>query len=144
MMGLMRAHRRSVRALAAMLAIAAQLSACGTRGSATAPLGSPSSQPDSGISGHVLLGPTCPVQRGGRTCTRPYRASITIRSEATGRLVARAKSSTNGRFSVPLSSGTYVLLPRPGRPYPRSSPQTSTVNPHRYTSVVVTYDSGIR
>jgi hypothetical protein len=144
MMGLMRAHRGSGGAVAAMLAIAAQRSACGTRGSAIDPTGSRPSRPDSGIRGHVLRGPTCPVQRGGKTCVRPFQATITIRSEATGRLVARARSLANGRFGVALPSGTYVLVPRPGRPYPRSSPQTSTVHAHRYTSVVISYDSGIR
>ena len=92
----------------------------------------------------MLFGPTCPVQRIGQTCVRPYQATITIRSEATGRVVARARSSANGRFRIPLAPGSYLLVPQAGRPYPRSSPQTTTVHRHRYTSVVIAYDSGIR
>jgi hypothetical protein len=127
-----------------MLAIAVQLSACGARGSATDPTGSPASRPDSGIRGRVLLAPTCPVQRVGQTCSRPYLATITIRTEATGKLVARVRSSATGRFSIPLATGRYRLVPQTGRPYPRSSPQAITVYSHRYTSVVISYDSGIR
>jgi hypothetical protein len=127
-----------------MLAIAGQLSACGARGAAADPTGSRLSRPDSGIRGRVLLGPTCPVQRIGQTCSRPYQATITIRAEATGKLVARVRSSATGGFSVPLAPGGYRLVPQTGRPYPRSSPQTATVHSHRYTKVVISYDSGIR
>lgn len=144
MIGLVCAHRGTLGAAAATLAIAAQLSACGASGSATDPTGSRSSHPDSGIRGRVLLGPTCPVQRIGQTCVRPYQATITIRNEAPGKLVARARSSTNGRFRLPLAPGTYLLVPQTGRPYARSSPQTVAVHSHRYTSVVISYDSGIR
>lgn len=138
------AHRGTLGAAAAMLAIAVQLSACGASGSAADPTGSPSGHPDSGIRGRALLGPTCPVQRIGQTCLRPYQATITIRNEGTGRLVVRARSSANGRFRIALAPGTYLLVPQTGRPYPRSSPQTTIVHSHRYTSVAISYDSGIR
>jgi hypothetical protein len=143
MIRLMRADRPALGAVAAMLVIAAQLSACGARGSATDPAGSRSSHPDSGIRGRVLLGPTCPVQRIGQTCVRPYQATFTIRSEPTGKLVAQARSSANGRFRLPLAPGTYLLVPQTGRAYPRSSPQTTTAHSHRYTRVVISYDSGM-
>jgi hypothetical protein len=144
MIRLMPVHRGTLRAAAATLAIAVQLSACGASQSATDPTGSRSSHPDSGIRGRVLLGPTCPVQRIGQTCVRPYQATITIRNEGTGKLVARVRSSANGRFRVALAPGTYLLVQHTGRPYPRSSPQTATVRSHRYTRVVISYDSGIR
>lgn len=144
MIRLMPAHRGTLLAAAATLAIAVQLSACGARGSATAPTGSRSSHPDSGIRGRVLLGPTCPVQRIGQTCVRPYKATITIRSEATGKLVARVRSSAKGRFRIALAPGNYRLMPQTARPYPTTPPVAATVHRHRYTSVVISYDSGIR
>jgi hypothetical protein len=144
MIRLMRADRPALVAVAVMLVIAVQLSACGSRGSATDPTGSRSRHLDSGIRGRVLLGPTCPVQRIGQTCVRPYQATITIRSEATGKLIARVRSSATGRFRIPLAPGTYLLAPQTGRPYPRSSPLTATVHGDRYASVVISYDSGIR
>jgi hypothetical protein len=128
MIQLMRAHRETLWAMAAAFAIAAQLSACGASGSGTDPTGSLSSHPDSGIRGRVLLGPTCPVQRIGQPCVRPYQATITIRNQATGKLVARVRSSTNGRFRLPLAPGDYLLVPQTGRPYPREG---LTTNHHR-------------
>ena len=98
---------------------------------------------DSGIRGHVLYGPTCPVQRVGQTCTRPYQATIAVRGRG-GRLVARVRSSSGGYFSVRLTPGRYVLVPEAGRPFPRSSSQSVTVRSHRYTNVTISYDSGIR
>jgi hypothetical protein len=138
------AHRKTVRAATAVLAIAVQLTACGASGSATGPVGSRSSRPDSGIHGRVVLGPTCPVQRIGQTCTRPYRALISIRARATGRLVARVHSSASGRFTIALAPGRYLLVPRSGNPYPRSSPEATTVREDRYTKVIIQYDTGIR
>jgi hypothetical protein len=99
---------------------------------------------DSGVRGRVLYGPTCPVQRVGQSCTRPYQAMIVIRSEPTNRLLARTRSSTTGNFSVHLPAGRYLLVPSEGRPYPRSRPQTVVVHRHRFAYVTITYDSGIR
>lgn len=101
-------------------------------------------QPDSGITGNVEIGPTCPVERPGRVCERPYRATITIQREPKRTLVARVQSSATGHFRIALAPGRYLLLPQNHRPYPRSSPQDVTVHSHRYTTVRINYDSGIR
>jgi hypothetical protein len=101
-------------------------------------------QRDSGINGEVKIGPTCPVERPGRVCVRPYQATITIRREPMRTLVARVRSSATGHFRIALAPGRYLLVPQNARPYPRSSPQIATVHSHRYTSVLINYDSGIR
>ena len=101
-------------------------------------------QVDSGIRGLVLYGPTCPVQRPGRSCERPYQASIAIRRVRAGTLVMRVRSGVGGRFTVHLAPGSYVLVPSNGRPYPRAHPQTVSVHRDAFTSVTVRYDSGIR
>jgi len=101
-------------------------------------------QLDSGVRGRVLYGPTCPVQRVGESCTRPYQATIVIRREPSNRVLTRTRSSLRGNFSVRLAPGRYLLVPQSGRPYPRSQPQTIAVHPHRYTFVTIRYDSGIR
>jgi hypothetical protein len=98
----------------------------------------------SGISGKVMIGPTCPVERPGRVCERPYQTTITIRREPKRTLVTRVHSSATGHFRVALAPGTYLLIPQNSRPYPRSSPQLATVHSHRYTTVLISYDSGIR
>ena len=91
-----------------------------------------------------MIGPTCPVERPGRVCERPYQTSITIRREPKGTVGARVQSSATGQFRIALAPGTYLLTPRNAHPYPRSSPRLATVHSHRYTSVVIHYDSGIR
>jgi len=106
--------------------------------------GASPSRPDSGVRGVVLYGPTCPVQRPGQTCVRPYRAWITIRRQASDTVVTRVRSAANGRFSARLVAGRYLLVPRNGKPFPRAQSQTVTVSRHHFTAVTIRFDSGIR
>ena len=130
-------HARRVAAIfLAGLSAAAALSALAASGAARSL--------DSGVRGKVTYGPTCPVQRVGQSCTRPYRATIDIRREPGDKLVATVRSSAGGHFSVRLAPGRYLLSPRAGHPFPHSSPQTVSVRSHRFTSVTISYDSGIR
>jgi hypothetical protein len=99
---------------------------------------------DSGIRGRVLYGPTCPVQRPGRSCERPYHASIAIRREHTGTLVMHVRSGAGGRFTAFLRPGAYLLVPRNGSPYPRARSRTVSVRRNAFTVVTIRYDSGIR
>lgn len=132
-------------AMAALLVSLAVLTGgSGGRGSPLEQAASRGRQPDSGITGKVVIGPTCPVERPGRVCVRPYQATITIRREPKRTLVARVHTSATGHFRIALESGRYLLLPQNHRPYPRSSPQLATVQSHRYTTVLISYDSGIR
>jgi hypothetical protein len=101
-------------------------------------------RPDSGVRGLVRYGPTCPVQRPGRNCERPYRATIVVRREPSSRLVTRAHSGADGRFTVRLRAGRYELEPTNGVPFPRASAQTITVEAHHFTQVTINFDSGIR
>jgi hypothetical protein len=101
-------------------------------------------QGDAGIIGDVRIEPTCPVERPGKVCEKPYRATITVRRQPRPTLVARVQSSATGHFRIALAPGRYLLIPQNGHPYPRSSPQVATVHSHRYTTVLINYDSGIR
>jgi hypothetical protein len=101
-------------------------------------------RPSSGIRGKVLYGPTCPVEQVGQSCTRPYDARLRIRRQSSGKVVARVRSGRDGRFSVRLRPGHYVVDPVSGDPYPRASSQPAVVHAHRFTHVTVTFDSGIR
>ena len=139
----MRASRWTATALTAMSVSAL---ACGSigRGLPLASAAASTRQPDAGITGEVRIGPTCPVERPGKVCERPYRATITIRREPSHALVARVRSSATGDFRIALAPGRYLLLPENGHPYPRSTPVLATVASHRYTAVLIRYDSGIR
>jgi hypothetical protein len=106
--------------------------------------GASPSRPDSGVRGVVLYGPTCPVQRPGQTCVRPYRAWITIRRRPSETVATRVRSAANGRFSARLVAGRYLLQPRNGKPFPRAPSQTITVTRHHFSTVTIRFDSGIR
>jgi hypothetical protein len=106
--------------------------------------GQAQSRPDSGIRGLVLYGPTCPVQRPGHDCVRPYAAWITIRREPKGTVAARVHAGSDGRFTARLRAGHYLLVPRNGKPFPRARSQAVSVHRHSFTTVTIHFDSGIR
>jgi hypothetical protein len=130
----------------ALAAMSISVLACGSRGGGLplASAASGTSQGDAGITGEVRVAPTCPVERPGKVCERPYQATIAIRREPTDTLVARVRSSATGHFGIALAPGRYLVVPQNGHPYPRSSRLLVTVRSHHYTTVVITYDSGIR
>lgn len=105
---------------------------------------SASTRVDSGIRGKVTYGPTCPVERPGETCERPYDAKLRIRSRSTMKVVATLRSGKDGRFRVRLRPGRYVVEPVSGNPYPRAKSVPATVHAHKFTRITVAFDSGIR
>lgn len=56
------------------------------------------SPPKSGISGIVLYGPTCPVERPGHSCERPCVATLTFQRAARRGATPHVRSGTDGRF----------------------------------------------
>jgi hypothetical protein len=102
---------------------------------------------DSGINGLVTLGPLCPVERVDSPCPdKPLAAQIQVKG-ASGDVVTTVRSGPDGRFTVSLPPGDYVLQglsPTPGNPFPIGGSVTATVRPHRFTEVTVTFDTGIR
>lgn len=98
---------------------------------------------DSGIEGEVRIGPVSPVETTGTPGSAPYAAELRIRPEAGGR-VTRVTSGADGSFRVNLAPGTYTIEPQQGDPLPYAQPVQVTVTEHRFTPVVIMYDSGIR
>lgn len=127
---------RILQLTAATVAILAAIS-IGTAGGAQR-------RPDSGIHGRVLYGPTCPVERPGHTCVRPYQASFTIRRMPAGTVASQVRSGAAGTFTARLRPGLYVVAPHNGSPFPRAQSQTVSVRRHHFTEVVIRFDSGIR
>jgi hypothetical protein len=122
--------------LVALLALVVAVGACG---------GAPEAPVDSGVAGNVLIGPQCPVVQEGVPCPdAPYEASILVR-DASGEVVATARSDKDGRFRINLAPGRYILEPSPGESgLPYAGPVTIDVRAHAFTPVTVSYDSGIR
>lgn len=93
----------------------------------------------------MLIGPTCPVEVAGSPCPdAPLAAGIDVTQN--GELVSTIRSGEDGRFSIDLPPGEYVLEgvePNPGAP-PTAKPLAVTVSVHEYTEVTFLFDSGIR
>lgn len=104
-------------------------------------------EPASGIDGVVMIGPTCPVERDDLICPdEPLVATLIIQERASARAVLTVQSEVDGQFRATLPPGSYTLVPvspNPGVP-PEAEPIQVTVEHGRYTTVTVTYDSGIR
>ena len=103
----------------------------------------------SGIRGTVLLGPNCPVVRvppDDKCADKPYSVSLEVTEAASGRPVKTFQSDEQGRFSVALPAGEYVIRGADSsKPFPRcSSPGPFTVRTGSFTEVAVSCDTGIR
>jgi hypothetical protein len=62
----------------------------------------------SGLHGIVTRGPTQPVCRVGKPCAAPLKGALLLFSHG-GRVVARVRSGTGGRYSVRLAPGRYAV-----------------------------------
>jgi hypothetical protein len=99
----------------------------------------------SGVTGLVLIGPMCPVMRVDEPCPdHPFAATLVIR-DSEGRELCAVSSGEDGHFLVGLPPGSYELIPVTGPSgLPAAAPQWVAVAPGQYTTVTVSYDSGIR
>jgi hypothetical protein len=101
--------------------------------------------PDSGLRGIVLYGPTCPVQRPGHICERPVQATIVVSRTGSRLTVARTRSAPDGRFSIRVGAGRYLVKTSSGATgYRRAQSQVVSVTAHRFTELTIRIDSGIR
>jgi hypothetical protein len=83
-----------------------------------------------------------PLERFG--CTSNHAAPARDPPRAEGNCVARVHAGADGRFSIRLRAGDYLLVPRNGKPFPRAKSQSVSVRRHRFTTVTIRFDSGIR
>jgi len=99
----------------------------------------------SGIEGQVLLGPTCPVEREGMPCEKPYEATIVVWDAGRTQRVLIFDADDSGRFHVALSPGEYYIEPQGDvQGLPRPEPQTVTVPADTFVFLTLRYDTGIR
>lgn len=106
----------------------------------------PAQHVDSGVKGVVTIGPTCPVQRvGDPSCDdKPYQTTLNVVRARDGRFVKRFESRSDGRFRIHLLRGRYVIKAARRTTLPRLSPVPVKVERHRFTTVAIQFDSGIR
>jgi hypothetical protein len=103
----------------------------------------------SGIQGQVRLGPLYPVSKPGLTNYRPLAgAKISITLMGAPIQAVTVVSDANGNFSAALPPGDYILTPlplEPGQTLPHPPPPTTVhVSADAFTTVTITYDTGIR
>lgn len=97
-----------------------------------------------GIYGKATLGPTCPVQRSGEECTKPYQGIIIVKSPDKSREISRFSTNKNGEFKVSLPPGNYYLASRESRSLPFLKEVFVKVEANKFTKIDLEFDTGIR
>jgi len=104
---------------------------------------------DSGVSGMVTAGPTCPVVTDppDPSCAdRPVEGAVLVVTTLAGVEVDRTTSDAEGRFALSLAPGAYRLEPQPVEGLMgTAAPVEFTVEPGAPAlDLVIGYDTGIR
>ncbi|MDB5259052.1 MAG: protein of unknown function with transrane region [Candidatus Taylorbacteria bacterium] len=109
---------------------------------------SPDSSATSGISGTVLLGPSCPVMRDppeAQCADKPYATSLVAMTPDETHIIAEFKSDAQGKFTVRIPPGEYAIRSAAsGNMYPRCSSGTVNVKAGMFADTTVSCDTGIR
>jgi len=92
-----------------------------------------------------MAGPTCPVERSDSPCPdRPVTATVIV-TDASGKQVTRVATAGDGRFTIRLAPGSYVVRGERAGGLGRLAPPVDvTVRAGQFTSVTLTFDTGIR
>lgn len=100
----------------------------------------------SGIEGVVLRGPMCPVMRVGEECPdAAYQTEVVVYRAATNTEVfATVQSDTEGKFSVTLPPGEYVVNARNDGISKTCSDTLVTVGSKKIEKITISCDTGIR
>lgn len=98
----------------------------------------------SGVHLTATIGPTCPgPERPGQVCTRPYEGLFVVTSSA-GAEVARSTTDQDGKATINLPPGDYMITPKVEGRLPSGAPTAATVLSGQYVEVSIELDSGIR
>ena len=102
-----------------------------------------------GITGHVTLGPTCPVESAGTPCEDQPAANVVVtvsealpgEAYAAGPTVARGTTDSEGSFRIAVALGEYIVTARAGM---SCELMGARVFDDTFVTVTVTCDTGIR
>lgn len=99
-----------------------------------------------GIQGHVLAGPTCPVVRpNDPACNdRPVAGATIVVVTADGREAGRTTSAADGAYGLSLPPGPYTVEPQPVEGMMGGAAPVAVTVGDGITTVDVSYDTGIR
>ena len=99
------------------------------------------------VTGTVLAGPTCPVERippDPRCADRPVSGAEILFVKDAGESAGGALSDAQGRFSIVLPAGRYTLTPQPVRGLLGTAPPQVILLADADIRVTLRYDTGIR
>lgn len=102
---------------------------------------------ESGITGKIFIGPTCPVVRTEieKECQdKPYKATVVVKTQDSSREITRFHSDSEGNFKVELKPGNYFLTSGENVQLPLLKPVSVEVKENKWTEVNLSFDSGIR
>jgi hypothetical protein len=112
--------------------------------------------PTTRVTGQLIAGPTCPVERPGENCPPPRKVQGTVeidsapasRSSPNGAPVKTVSSDSSGHFSAELPPGDYTLTARASGPEPPAGTMSRSgsvrVESGVVSEVTLVFDTGIR
>lgn len=126
-------------ALLVVMVIGGMLVGCGLSGPGAA---------NGTLTGDVVAGPTCPVERVGQSCPpKPVPNREIQILDASGAVAATTKTDASGHFSVSIAPGAYVAhvsIVRGGIGASQVTPGNVTVAEGKSTYIKIELDTGIR
>jgi hypothetical protein len=97
------------------------------------------------IRGAVVRGPTCPVETDESPCPDLPAAGVEVQALSDGEVAARATTDAEGRFSMEVDPGTYLVRAREADDVGMlARPSVVTVGEGEVVEVTVLIDTGIR
>lgn len=103
---------------------------------------------NSGITGQVLLGPTCPIMSNppNSSCgDNPYKTTIEITEiKSVRKNTYTTVTDVNGRYTMMLPPGAYSVHPVGGNPFPTCETKNITVSSGIIENIDLLCDTGIR
>jgi len=99
-----------------------------------------------GVSGRVVVGPQCPIERTDTPCPdAPYDGVVDILVDDPEReLIARVRTDAEGFFATALPAGSFIIAVQTNGVFPVCSEEQVVVAENEVTDISVTCDSGIR
>lgn len=102
----------------------------------------------SGVTGMVLLGPTCPVVQDppNPECTdKPYATNLILTTTDQSHIIAKFSSGADGTFSLKIQPGEYAIHSDAAvNMLPYCSHDIFKVEANKFTNITVSCDTGIR
>jgi hypothetical protein len=101
------------------------------------------------VTGHVLLGPSCPVQRNPpdpNCADKPYQTTVQaiVANSAASAPFATTETDKNGAYKIMLPPGEYALSAVNGKVFPRCTAVNITVKSDLVSEMNLYCDTGIR